>query len=100
MNVILVLAVLKKNYTNLCHCLPQDYMKTINTLRVLGWPDNFLSNFTILPTTDLINDIIVGILMAVIIKSDVQALQFCDVMDDIVDSKSSESHIKILRNGN
>ena len=100
LNVILVLAVLKKNYTNLCHCLPQDYMKTINKLRLLGCSDIGLNTITNLPTTDLINDAIVGILMVATIKTDVQALEFCDVMDDMVDSKSSESHIEILRNGN
>ena len=100
LNVISVLAVLKKNYTNLCHCLPQNYMKTINKLRLLGCSDDVLSNFTNLPTTELINDAIIGFLMAVTIKSNVQALQFCDVMNKLVDSKSSESHIEILRNGN
>ena len=33
------------------------------------------------------------------IKSDVDALQFCDVMDNLVDSKSSKTHIKVLKNG-
>ena len=100
LNVILVLAVLKRNYTNLCHCLPQDYMKTISKLRLLGLPDNVLSNFTNLPTTECINDAIVVAAMIVTIKSDVQALQFCDIMDKLVDSKSSESCIEILRKGN
>ena len=67
---------------------------------LLGFPDDTLRKFTILPTTDLINDAIVGFLMIVTIKSDVQALQFCDIMDNLVDNKSSESHIEILRNGN
>ena len=99
MNVTLVLAVLKKNYTKLCHCLPQqNYTKTINKLRLLGFPDYILS--TNLPTTDLINDATVGFLMVAIIQTDVQALQFCDIMDNLVDSESSESYIEILRNGN
>ena len=74
-------------------------MKTINKLRLLGCSDDSLSTITNLPTTYLINDTIVGILMLATIKTDVQALQFCDVMNDMVDSKSSESHIEILRNG-
>ena len=74
-------------------------MKTINKLRALGCPDDVLSKFTNLPTPGLINDAIVGTLMIITIKSDVQALQFCDVMDDMVDSKSSKSHIEVLRNG-
>ena len=75
-------------------------MKTINKLKLLECPDETLSNITNLPTTDLINDAIVGNLMVATIRSDVRALQFCDIMDDMVDSKSSESCIEILRNGN
>ena len=100
LNVVLVLAVLKKNYTNLCHCLPQNDMQTINKLRQLGFPDEVLNKFTNLPTTDLFHDKIVGCLMAGIIKSDVQALEFCDVMDNMTDSESSKTPIEILRNGN
>ena len=74
-------------------------METINKLRVLGYSDD-ISKLIILSATDLINDAIVGYLMVVTIQSDVQALQFCDVMDNLVDSKSSETHIEILRNGN
>ena len=95
----LVLAVLKKNYTKLCHCLPQNYMKTINKLRLLGFREDALSKLTHLPITDLINEVIVGFLMVATIKSDVKALQFCDLMDNLVDSKSSQTHIEILRNG-
>ena len=98
--LFLVLAVLKKNYTNLCHCLPQNYMKTINKLKLLGCPEELLSNFTDLPTIDLINDGIVGCLMVVEIESDVETLKFCDAMDKLVDSKSSKSYIEIFRNGN
>ena len=100
MSVILVLAVLKKNYTNLCHCLPQNNKKISNKLRLMGCPADILSDFTNLPTTDLINDAIIGSLMVARIKSDVQALQFCDDMDNWVDSNLSKRHIEILRNGN
>ena len=96
---ISVLAVLMKDYTNLCHCLPQNYMKTIDKLKLLGFPDEEVNYFTNLTTADLINDGIVAYLMIVTIKSDAQALQFCDVMDKLVDRKSSQIHIKILRNG-
>ena len=71
-------------------------MKTINKLRSLRCSDDFESTITNLPTTDLINDTIVRSLMVGLIKTDVQALQFCDVMDNLVDSKS---YIEMLRNG-
>ena len=74
-------------------------MKAINTLRLLGCPDDVLSNFTKLPTTDSINDAIIGYLMVVMITADVEALQFCDEMDKLVDNKSSKTFIEMLRNG-
>ena len=92
----LVLAVLKKNYTRLCHCLPQNYMKTISKLKL----DSVLSKFPkFLLTAGFVNDRIVQSLMVTIIKSDVQALKFCDRMDTIVDSESSKRYVEILRIG-
>ena len=75
-------------------------MKTIDMLKLLGFPNEEVNYFTNLTTADLINDRIVAYLMIATVKSDVQALQFCAVMDKLVDSESSESHIKLLRNGN
>ena len=100
LNVILVLTVLKKNYTNLFHCLPQNYLKTTEKLRQLGCPDHKLRALVTLPTTDHINENIVGALMVDTIKLEVGALKFCDDMDNLVDSASSKRHIEIFRNGN
>ena len=33
-------------------------------------------------------------------KADTQAIKFCDVMEYLADSASSQVHIEILRNGN
>ena len=74
-------------------------MKTINKLRLLGFPSDVLSSFTNYPTTDVLYDTIVGCIMFLMIKSDADALQFCDVMDNLVDSTSSETYIEMLRNG-
>ena len=93
-----VLAILKKNYTRLCQCLPQDYMKTINKIKqLLRLSDDVLSDLTNLPTADLINEKIIVLLMTVI-QSDIDALQICDVMENLIDSKSS-TIIELLRNG-
>ena len=76
-------------------------MMTFNKLKqLLIVSDDVLSEFTNLPTVNDINEAIISLLMIVIIKSDMDALQFCDVMENIVDSKSSKAHIEILRNGN
>ena len=96
---VLVLAVLKKNYTRLNHCLPQDYMKNINKIKPL-LKSEFLSNLTNLPTAELINEKIIVLLIITIIKADIDALRFCDIMENLVDSESSTRDVEILRNGN
>ena len=75
-------------------------MMTLNKLKQLvRLPDDVLSKLTNLPTVNVINEAIISLLMTAI-KSDMGALQFCDVMENIVDSKSSKAHTEILRNGN
>ena len=93
-----VLTILKKNYTRLCQCLPQDYMKTINKIKqLLRLSDDVLSNLTNLPTADLINEKII-VLLITVIQSDIEALQICDLLENLIDSKSS-TIIELLRNG-
>ena len=73
-------------------------MKTINKLKqLLRLPDDVLSNLTNLPTADLINEKIIAILITAI-KSDIGALQFCDIVENLIDRKSS-TDIELLRNG-
>ena len=74
-------------------------MQTINELRKMGWSEFILSSLTNLSTTECINNAIVGGLMMETIKSDIHALEFCKVMDELVDSKS-KSCIEILQKGN
>ena len=73
-------------------------MNTINKIKqLLRLSDDALSNLTNLPTADLINENIIVLLMTTI-KSDIDALQFCDIMENLMDNKSS-TDIEILRNG-
>ena len=96
MFLFLVLVVLKNNYTTLCCCLPQDYMNTINKVKQLARvSESILNTFVNLPTTDLCNEFIIGYLMTGI-KSDTDALQFCDNMEDLTEHKGV---VEILRNG-
>jgi len=94
------LTILKKNYTTLYHCLPKDYNKTVNILReILRPPDDALNDVTNLPTVDLINEaIIVSLIIG--IRADLGSLQFCDIMETLVDSEHSKTAIRALRNGN
>ena len=92
----LVLTVLKENYTRLCRSLPPDYMATINKLKsVMRIPDELLDSITTVPSADVINEKIIVALM-VGIKSDQEALKFCDLMKILVNNKSS---ITDIRNG-
>ena len=54
-----------------------------------------LSNF---PTVGLINEALIGSLISAI-KSDGGALEFCDIMESLVDNASSKMDIEVLRNG-
>lgn len=93
-----VLTVLKKNYTMLCCTLPQEFKQTIFKMKqLLRGHDDVLNKLTDLPTVDLINEKIIEILM-LLIKSDTDAINFCDVMENLVNSESSTATIEALRN--
>ena len=58
--------------------------------------DEYLSNLADPPIVDLINEkIIVSLMLA--IQSDMGALVFCDIMEQLIDTKSN---IQMIRNGN
>ena len=59
--------------------------------------DEYLSNLTDPPIADLVNEKIIVSLM-ISIQSDMGALVFCDIMEQLIDTKSS--YIEIIRNGN
>ena len=54
---------------------------------------------TVFPIPDLVNEGIITLLI-IQIPSDIAALQFCDLMEKLVDSKHSTTVIQVLRNGN
>ena len=96
----IVLAVLKRNYTRLCHCLPQDYMKTINKLKELLSPsDEYVQKLIDIAAANFFNETVVGMLMTTI-KTDAYALNFCDMMEKLCYNESSRMHIEMFRKGN
>lgn len=97
MHFYLVFQVLKKNYTRLCQCLPQDYMKTIEKLKQLvKLQDDIVIYLMNLPSADHVNEAVVASLVTGI-KSDVDALRYCDLMENLVDNQSSKTDIDLLR---
>ena len=73
-------------------------MKTINKLKEVMEVPSDLSGLTNLPMADLFNEKIIASLM-IGMQSDIHALQFCDIMESLVDSRSSITDIETLRNG-
>ena len=73
-------------------------MKTINKLKEVMEVPSDLSGLTNLPMADLFNEKIIASLM-IEMQSDIHALQFCDIMESLVDSRSSITDIETLRNG-
>ena len=65
--ICLALAVLKKNYTRLCNCLPHNYIMTIDKIKeILMLSDEHLSSLTDPPIADLINEkIIVSLMLSI-----------------------------------
>ncbi|XP_065894137.1 uncharacterized protein [Dysidea avara] len=94
-----ILPVLKKNYARLCHCLPQDYVKTVHKLKQLI-PEvsaDYLAWLRTLPSTDLINEAIIGNVMCAI-RADYGVFEFCDVIENLCDEVTSRNLIGALRN--
>ena len=72
-------------------------MMTINKIKgILMISDEPPSDLFDPPIADLINEKIIVLLM-LRIKADIDALEFCDIMEQLIDTKSSD--IEIIRNG-
>jgi len=94
-----VLKILKSNFTRLCHCLPQDYEKTIDKLAQLmpEIPAEYLNLLKTFPSTVLINESIIGNLIGPM-EADTDILTFCDIMAVLSDEISAKNFLNSLRN--
>ena len=80
--------------------MPQDYKKTLSKINEgQEIPEYMLNLLAALPNADLINKVIITVIMTMTIKSDVDALKFCDILENLVDTQSSLVHIRNVRNG-
>jgi len=73
-------------------------MRTAAVIRQMGAPDNFLYQLTTLPSVDVINEAVMSYAISSI-KSDSDALRFCDIVDTLIDSDASRQFIATLRHG-
>ena len=96
--------VLKRNYIKLSQCLPQDTRKTIYKLmqmdsqQILKLPDGVLNHVGAFSSTKKINETIICILMART-RVDTTGLDFCDILECLVESENSRKAIQSIRNG-
>lgn len=99
---IVVLALLKKNYSRLWQCLSPDHVKTVERMRQLlpGVPEDFLQFLNTFPTIDIINEVIMGKIISGI-RDDPSVLRFLDIVDYLTepDDITSKLYIASLRNG-
>jgi len=96
-----VVAVLKKNFRGLCRCLPRDHMVTIERLKrraTVG--DQLQYDLNNLPSIEERNEMILAIMIKPL-ENDVEVLQFCDTIEDVIDedSKASKKCIQNVRSG-
>ncbi|XP_065904723.1 uncharacterized protein [Dysidea avara] len=92
------LAVVRKNFAKLCHCLPQDYKETIRRIkRTSVVQEGLMVELAMLPTPELAN---CHILAAMIrpLREELHLVGFCDSLKDLVDSPESKTLIETLRN--
>ena len=95
----IVVAVLKKNFIGLCHCLPKDHVVSVTRLKQRGLiVDTLQRDLDHLPSTDERNEMILAILIG-ILQADIQVLRFCDILEDVVDNETSKKFIHNLRSG-
>ena len=97
---MIALPVLKKNYTRLCHCLPQDYVKTVDKLRQMipGLPADYLDQLGKYPSTEEINEVLLGNIICPLSEDD-HVFEFCETMENLCDDITSMNFIGDIRNG-
>ena len=91
--------LMKLNYTRLCDCLPQDYMRTIQLLmEYLETPEEAMRQLTMMQSVELVNENIVGNLMLAVLQSDKDILKFCNIIEEVLSTTKGKKFIQALRN--
>ena len=93
------LAVLRNNFTKLCHCLPDDYKQTISRIRRTATvQEGLMYQLALLPTAELANCTILAAMIRPL-KREIFLVGFCDSVKRLVDSAESMEFIDNLRKG-
>ena len=93
------LAVLRKNFAKLCHCLPQDFKQTIRRIKkIASVPSDTVYKLSKLPTFELANCHILAAMIRPLTR-DAGLIRLCDVVEELVDDSESKIFIESLRKG-
>jgi len=99
MHTYVGLVVLRKHFAKLCHCLPQDYNKTVCRIEENATvPEGLVPQLEKLPTPELANCHILAA-MIVPIQNEVHLVAFCDFIKDLVEGAESKEFVEKLRDG-
>jgi len=90
-----VIALLKRNFGRLCNCLPQDYSKSLDKLKVImNMPDHICQQ---IHDHQEHNQLIIYVLMSKITSTSVPT--FLNTLEKLVDDEASKCTILTLKQG-
>ena len=100
MPVLTAVRIYKTYYTSLWKCLPKDANKNLDKLHIMkvGIADTTLNRWRKFPSSELINEVIVGAIMSTT-KSNFDTLMFCGVMEKLMDNMEAKMFINYVREG-
>ena len=93
------LAILRNNFTKLCHCLPDDYQQTIDRIRqTKSIPQGLLYQLALQPTAELANCHILGAMIRPL-REEISLVRFCDSVKRLMDSTEAKEFVENLKTG-
>ena len=95
----IVIPILKKNFVGLCRCLPEDHIVTLERLKTGATVDDGLAlDLSQISSANERNEMIIALMLKPL-KSDIQVLGFCDLLEVAVNSATSKKFVQNLRAG-
>jgi len=93
------LAILRKHFTKLCACLPDDYKQTISRIkRTSVVPEGLVHQLALLPTAKEANCTILAAMIRPL-GEEAHLVGFCELVKSLVDSPESKTFIETMKNG-
>ena len=98
----IVMEILKKYYSSLCHSLPADYNKSIAVLSKIGYCPNYVHTLakklkSFGPSLKARRYLLDSLILC--IDCEEAVLDICDVIDSMVEDDEMKHYIESFRNG-